>query len=194
MTKASSTSIEHMVSNLFLVFDKHGVLVPIDKTQELLSGLMFENRQIQNCYVTAFLNDERISREVGKHLTAEQREWFTFVASLPSSYKSQLQYNRNNAEEVCRILKAWQVRDKIGQLIEDNPDITNEQIVDKLNKKYINYRWIDNIRRAGGRPNKPFIKTIRLALGCDANIVKQVCRDGFWLHKVHIKEETVTDI
>lgn len=191
MTKASSTSVEHMVSNLFLVFDANGVLVPIDKTQELLSSLMAENRQIQNCYVTAFLNDERISREVGKHLTAEQREWFTFVASLPSSYKSQLRYNRNNAEEVCRILKAWQVRDKIGQLIEDNPDITNKQIVDKLDKEYVNYRWIDNIRRAGGRPSKPFIKTVRLALGCDSNIIKKVCRDGFWLHRVHIKDETV---
>lgn len=165
-------------------------LIPVEEASKLLNQLMETNAYVQQCYIDAFLHDERVSREIGTHTTAAQRESFLEVTSLPESWKSHTEYNRNNIEEACRTLKTWQERYDIADLITKNPGITNEEVIEKLGYP-VKRSLIENIRHSGRLPSAPEIEKARLLLGIDRNIVKKLCPNGVWLHNVHITTRAV---
>ena len=191
MPKASSFSTETLQSNRFLMFDSRTCdLISVEEASELLNQLMEANAYVQQCYVDAFLHDKHVSREIGTHTTAAQREPFLEVTNLPESWKSHTEYNRSNIDEACRTLKTWQERYNIADLITKNPGITNEEVIEKLGYSVKN-SLIENIRHSGRLPSAPEIEKVRLLLGIDGNIVKKLCPNGVWLHNVHITTRTV---
>ena len=189
--KACSLSTATLKSNAFLMFDsKTDDLVPIEEALELLNTSMETNAYVQQCYVDAFLNNERIIREVGTHTTAAQRQQFTEITKLPESWKSTNIYTRSNIDEACRILKIWQECKYIAELVVGNKDATNEEIVRKLGY-YTSYNLISNIRRSQQIPQNPEIDSARLLLGIDPNLIKTLRPEGVWLHNMHIVDKTV---
>ena len=189
--KASSLSTSTLKSTGFLVFDsKTDDKIPIEEAMEMLNILMETCKYVQQCYVEAFLNNERIVREVGKHETATQRQQFTEITRLPESWKSAGHYDRSNIQEACRILKIWQERQFIAKLVIGNKDATNEEIIRKLGY-YTSRNLISNIRRSQQIPETPEIKSERLLLGADPNLIKILRPEGVWLHNTHVMGRTV---
>ena len=182
--------VQSFKSNKFVAFDKHGEIIPVQKVADLLQGLMLENKRIQNYYVLLYKDDIEYIRQIGPHTTAEQRKSFLQHTELPKTWKATYCYNKNNIEESCRILKTWQERHSIAGLILKNPNLTSKEIVQKSDS-FINYRLIDNIRRAGTLPDAPTVNNPRLSLGADVNLIKTLCPNGFWLHNVHFQDETL---
>ena len=189
--KANSLSTSTLKSTRFLVFDsKTNDKVPIEEDMEMLNTLMETCKYVQQCYVEAFLNNERIIREVGKHETAAQRQQFTEITKLPESWKSAGHYDRSNIQEACRILKIWQERQFIAKLVVGNKDATNEEIIRKLGY-YTSRNLISNIRRSQQIPETPEIQSERLLLGADPNLIKILRPEGVWLHNTHVMGRTV---
>ena len=182
--------VQNFKANKFVAFDKHGEIIPVQKVADLLQGLMRENKRIQNCYVSLYKDNVEYIRQIGSHATAAQRQNFLQCAELPKTWKTTCYYNRNNIDESCRILKTYQKRVDIAELILENPELTSKEITQQ-STFFISYRLIDNIRRAGTLPEVPTINNPRLSLGVDVNLVKTLCTNGFWLHNVHFQDETL---
>lgn len=190
MPKASKVAKVNMSLSEFVAFYDDGTIAPIDETSEILNEFMDANNYVQNCYIDAFIGEERVSRKIGTRSTSEQREYFTDVTALPESWTSCHIYNRNNIDESCRIIKIWRTRNYIYELVTKNPDMTNAEVVEKAQQP-VNFRLISNIRRSKHAPNKPVIKNARLSLGVDPNIRTYLCRGGVFIRHAHITDRTI---
>lgn len=190
MPKAKSFVKQTLKLSKLVAFNKKGVIIPLEDVENYMSELYFHCKEAQNYYVSVKFGDDAISREFGTHTTSKQRESFISAYSLPKNWKSCVDYNRNNIEESCRVLKSWQEREEIANFIISNPNITNKNIVEKI-EHFVNYRLISNIRRSKRHQTMPSVKNARIILGKDVNIVEQLCPDGIWLHNVHITDKTI---
>lgn len=191
MPKAANIVRQSLTLREFFAFDKYGNTIPADMVFDKLNLLMDACKYVQNCYLDIKFDDNSITRDIGVHTKAGQRESFIQINALPKTWKSSSVYNRNNIGESCRILKTWQQRYEIAKIVVPNPDITIEELKKKLGLKFINYRWVDNIRRAGRLPAKPFINNVRLITSCDSHIIPQLCPSGIWIRNIHIATETM---
>lgn len=190
--KAANIVRQSLTLREFFAFDKHGNTLPAEQVYNNLNLLLDTCKHVQNCYLDIKFDDNNITRDIGTHTKAGERESFLQINSLPKNWKSSYDYNRNNVDESCRILKAWQKRYEIAKIVVANPDITFYELGLKLGPKVkINRRWVDNIRRAGRLPAKPFINNARIVTSCDSHLITLLCPSGIWIHNIHIATETM---
>ena len=192
MPKAANIVRQSLTLREFFAFDKHGNSLPAEPVYNNFNLLMDASSHVQNCYLDIKFDDNSITRDIGTYATIKQCKPFVQINTLPRCWKSSYDYNRNNIDESCRILKTWQQRYEIAKIVVPNPDITIKELSKKLGP-YVknNRRWVDNIRRAGRLPAKPFINNARIVTSRDANIIPRLYPNGIWIRNIHIATETM---